>query len=510
MFKDEKTPDEYAEEARSDIAAGNYAEAIEKIDKAIDKEPRNPSLHLIRADALYRQGNYSSAIEELNFTEHMDKNNPELFSLKSICYGSMGDFKRSKEEADKAIKADQSYPFAYYNRAAALRGLGDVDGAEKDFRKYIEMQPSDPDPHYDLAEIYFEKKDYKKAMEEVKAVLRNDKSNEKAYDLKLQIHLATNDGEGYFKALLEAFKNTENFKYIGTLTDGLIGIGSYDTAEDILKQFIKVYEKEPYLYDLLARTYDQEGKAKEADETYNTLLRLNNSRESHIYWFDYLLDSGRYDDLLSEIEKSGFKDEEILEIEYIAQDASGKHEEALKTAGELVKMDQTPYSRSLYATQLRKLGKLEDALTYLGSGDQDSDEVQFEKFNILLEMGNHSLAMESLKNSITASDDDEERLGHLITGISSAISKADFNTVNNFLDGLKMPEEEENIAVYALKGIVSGIFESYSKGKDMLIGLDEDRDNVCDFASYLANLMQGKASEFLNKFIEENCKKPEE
>ncbi len=503
MMPNKDDAEEYANKAKDAVNSGDYDSAITDIERAIKASPRSVPYHLIKADALYRKGDYKGALEVLEFAETIEKNNPELLSLKSICYGSLGNFNESKNEATRAIKADPNYPFAYYNRAKAEQYLEEYDLAKKDLQKYLEMQPNDPDAYLDLADMEYHEGDYKKALQNVNIAIRKDKDNTDAHDLKLNILLAQKDIENYLKELLEAFKDTEDFKYIGTLVETLKSVGSFDTAEDILKEFIKIYKNEPFLYDALARVYYDQDRKDDAYRTYEELLKSNDDREAKIYWFDFLLDDGSYDRLIDDIEKSGLKDDEVLEIKYIAEDQKGDHEAALSTANDLLKLDRTPYNMSLYGSQLRKLGRLDESIKALSEFDYDPD-VAYELFLSYMDKGDVNSASGYLKSAIEDSEDDDI-ISNLLEGVSKMMDNSDFQTINDFLEGLGKGDDNLDILTEAMRAINSGVFEGYEKGKEKFLGLDEHKEEVCEFANNIVQLTEGKAKGFLEKFIEDNC-----
>lgn len=504
MIPNKDDAEEFANKAKNAVNSGDYDGAIADIERAIKASPRSVPYHLIKADALYRKGDYEDALDVLNFAETIEKNNPELLSLKSICYGSLGKFNESKIEATKAIKADPNYPFAYYNRAKAEQYLEEYDIAKKDLQKYLEMQPNDPDAYMDLADMEYHEGDYKKALQHVNTAIKKDKESTDAHDLKLNILLAQKDIENYLKELLEAFKDTEDFKYIGTLVETLKSVGSFDTAEDILKEFIKIYKDEPFLYDALARVYYDQDRKDDAYRTYEELLKSNDDREAKIYWFDFLLDDGSYDRLIGEIEKSGLKDDEVLEIKYIAEDQKGDHKAALSTADDLLKLDRTPYNTSLYGSQLRKLGRLDESIKALSEFDDDPD-VAYELFLAYMDRGDVHSASKYLKTSIENSEDDDDVISNVLEGVSKMMDHSDFQSVNDFLDGLGKENDNLYILTEAMHAINSGVFEGYEKGKEKFLGLDEHKEEVCEFANNIVELTEGKAKAFLEKFIEDNC-----
>ncbi|KAA8922294.1 lipopolysaccharide assembly protein LapB [Thermoplasma sp.] len=509
MISNKDDAEEYATRAKNAVNSGDYDSAISDIEKAIKASPRSVPYHLIKADALYRKGDYESALDVLNFAENIEKNNPEIHSLKSICYGSMGKFNDSKTEAAKAIKADPSYPFAYYNRAKAEQYLEEYDLAKKDLQKYLEMQPNDPDAYLDLADMEYHEGDYKKALQNVNTAIKKDKENTDAHDLKLNILLAQKDIESYLKELLEAFKDTEDFKYVGTLVETLKSVGSFDTAEDILKEFIKIYKEEPFLYDALARVYYDQNRKDDAYKTYEDLLKANADREAKIYWFDFLLDDGSYDRLIDEIDKSGLKDDEVLEIKYLAEDQKGDHNAALHTAEELMELDRTPYNVSLYGSQLRKLGKIDESIKAMSEFDEDPD-VAYELFLSYMDRDDVGSASRYLKIAIENSEDDEDIISNVLEGVSKLMDNSDFQSVNSFLDGLDKENDDLSILTDAMHAINSGVFEGYEKGKEKLLGIDEHREEVCEFVNNIVQLTEGKAKVFLEKFIEENCSEEDE
>ncbi len=494
----------YANIAEMDMSVHDFKGAEENIDKAINLNFRNMDYHLLKADILVNQSRFSESIKVLDFAENLDSGDPAVHSMKSICYSCMEDYQKSKIEAEKAIKLDPEYAYAYFNLGNALKFLGDVDASIKVYRKYENMQPDDPEGHLELADIYFGNREYKKALQEINIVTRFNKNNMEAHDMKLEILLEQRDMEAYLNELNIAFTVSKEFKYIKQTANIFRAMNSIDAAIDILNEYIARDIDSVPAYRELANLYIEQDNDELAYSIFEKALSLDNSDKNKHYWLYFLLDNEKYNKLMDEINKIGINDNTTMEIKYMAFNNMGNHESALEVLKNLLKDQDSDHYAALYAGQLRKLKRNDEAIDFLAKY-QDTPETEYEKFLLLVDKKNIGQSMELLAR--IARDRKYPDEFDIANGILTLIENTDLETVDNFLKKIISEQTVYQKIIGVMRGINYGVNSDYETGKTMILEMkDKNMDtDVCYYLYDLEDTENEKCSGFIGRLIEEHC-----
>ena len=123
--------------ARGYLEQGEPDDAIQEINKAIEKDPSRPEFYQVRADALAMQGEAQSAIEQRGKVIELAADAP-AFADRARTHLQNGDAAQAETDIEEAIKLDGGEP-----RYFALRGLVRLklhlyDGAIADYTHAIE------------------------------------------------------------------------------------------------------------------------------------------------------------------------------------------------------------------------------------------------------------------------------------------------------------------------------------------------------------------------------------
>ncbi len=159
---------------------------IERAKTMLEEHPEDIGSALSLADAYNENGKYKESIELMLFlTEHnFDKNLQSiLFYNISNCYISLKDFDKAfyyaKEAQNCVNSVDNRCLIAYIKFCK-----NDLDGAEKDYYEILEKTPNCKNAVLGLADIYIKKKQYMKAREILKYILKQypEFKNEKVFN----------------------------------------------------------------------------------------------------------------------------------------------------------------------------------------------------------------------------------------------------------------------------------------------------------------------------------------
>jgi tetratricopeptide (TPR) repeat protein len=123
---------------------GNYAKAVEYLEKVIESDPTNTSLKLIAAQEALRGGMLDKGLAMLKGVDDSSIKEPEVFyNIAALLLNA-----QKAEEAvaylTKAVTVDPAYVDGYFQRGLAYLGLQKYAEAKADFNKVIELAPTGP------------------------------------------------------------------------------------------------------------------------------------------------------------------------------------------------------------------------------------------------------------------------------------------------------------------------------------------------------------------------------
>ena len=118
---------------------GNYRQAIEDFNKAIEIKSDNAVAYYNRGNVYTDLGNYRQAIAELNRAIEINPGYAEAYSNRGNAYGGLGNYKQAIEDYDRAIEIKPGYTDAYFNRGLGYLNQGDNISGCRDARKACEL-----------------------------------------------------------------------------------------------------------------------------------------------------------------------------------------------------------------------------------------------------------------------------------------------------------------------------------------------------------------------------------
>jgi tetratricopeptide (TPR) repeat protein len=527
MFgRDINNTEELANQAQELFEEGDVKKAIDKINYAISKSPRNISLHSIKADMLFNSDNFNGTLEELKFMEVLDPQDPGNYSLESICYLSLGEDENALKAAAKAIKTDPEYPYSYYNRARALYNLGRMDEAVTAYKIAEEKNPSDFDVHKDLGELYMELKEYKLAELELTLARRYDpdKYDNEVIDELLEVKLARGDTIGYMNMLSDLYGTTGDFKYIKSITQFYIETGEPEEAEKFGEKMCEFEKDNLDPVSNLANIYVQQHKYKEANDVFADFIKRHDNYDSNTSYVNMLLQSNQNDQILSIIDEfiKKFPNKDFfLYSKFVALSNCGKHEDALHVIKDLYERNPDSFEfASNYAVELSYNALNDKSLEILDLLKEvnNKSSLEFTYYKVYVVEGLYDKAIHSLETAISIENEDEGDeeeeleavtiLGIAImigTAVDDAISHNYSDKVIALLDKLL---ETKNDHKYALYKIEKACIVSATGNPDMAIKMLEDiklKDYACMLMHQVLKFENDKLNEYLRKCWDVYC-----
>ena len=132
---------------------GNYRRAIEDYDRAIEIRPGYVDAYNNRGNAYIALGNYKQAIEDYGRAIEI-KPDADAYYNRGHAYADLGNHRQAIEDYGRAIKIKPGYADAYINRGNAYNSLGNYKQAIEDYDKAIEIKPRYADAYYNRGVNY--------------------------------------------------------------------------------------------------------------------------------------------------------------------------------------------------------------------------------------------------------------------------------------------------------------------------------------------------------------------
>ena len=147
------------------LRKGNLKQAKEKIDRALEQNPRFARGHLI-AGMLYAQlSDERKAESHFERAISLDPTNPEFKNNYAAYLCQHKKYERGEKQA-LAAAVDPLYKtpeVAYLNAGSCARGAGDAKRAEENFRKALAAKPRFGEALFQMAELEYNQTEYMSA-----------------------------------------------------------------------------------------------------------------------------------------------------------------------------------------------------------------------------------------------------------------------------------------------------------------------------------------------------------
>src|SRR2546427_2398119 len=107
------------QDASKFLKAGQHAQALERVNKALKSKPRDPQARFLKGIIVTEQGNSKEAIEIFTKLTQDYPELPEPYNNLAVIYASQGQYEKARAALEQSIRTHPSYATAYEN-------LGDV------------------------------------------------------------------------------------------------------------------------------------------------------------------------------------------------------------------------------------------------------------------------------------------------------------------------------------------------------------------------------------------------
>jgi tetratricopeptide (TPR) repeat protein len=135
----DKATDEMIAQAHKAMMSGRPADAVPILRKAIELEPTNAELYMMRSRAYDSSGKMDAAIEDANKCIDLAPNDAQCYLNRARIYMSMEKNDSALEDTNKAISLAPDEPDGYFRRADIYNDMGKDDLAKADEAKGDEL-----------------------------------------------------------------------------------------------------------------------------------------------------------------------------------------------------------------------------------------------------------------------------------------------------------------------------------------------------------------------------------
>ena len=226
---------------------GNYTNAIEDFQKAIDYKPHSIEAHVGMGNALIDRGDVGDHDEANKYFDRATKlssDNPNNYYNMGVAYAMKNDYDRAIESFTNEIKLNPNYVDAYYSRGLSYKRKGEYDLSKRDYEKAIEIQDDYLLAYEELGLYYF-------------VVVHN-------YDATIK----------YLHKAIE-LKSVNNMVYFA-IGAAYYNKGDYKSAILPFEKAIDLnYQDSITLYQKIGRTYMYNGKYERAREYFQKQMKLS-------------------------------------------------------------------------------------------------------------------------------------------------------------------------------------------------------------------------------------------
>ncbi len=131
---------------------------------AVQKSPHKSRPYNYRGNAYLAQGNFTGALSDYERVIELDPKDVDVYGNLGVVYLREGNFSKAKSDFSKAIELYPDNGIAYMNRGLVNVLEGDLTQALRDYNRTIELNPGYADPYFNRSGIYYQLKQYDKAL----------------------------------------------------------------------------------------------------------------------------------------------------------------------------------------------------------------------------------------------------------------------------------------------------------------------------------------------------------
>jgi tetratricopeptide (TPR) repeat protein len=175
------TADDYLTRGDAYYEAGDYQQALDAYNRALELRPDDPDTLNNRGNALGKLERHEQALKDYNRALELEPHDPDTLSNHGAALANVGRHEDALKDFNRALELRPDHPDALYNRGLALHRAGHYENAIKDYNRALELTPNHPATLYNRACTYSMWGNFEEALRGLEAAIKgNEKYRKKA------------------------------------------------------------------------------------------------------------------------------------------------------------------------------------------------------------------------------------------------------------------------------------------------------------------------------------------
>jgi serine/threonine protein kinase/Tfp pilus assembly protein PilF len=229
---------------------GQYQEALQILDMAIDQGHGGHRVHALRGLSFYHLGLYDKAVAALSDAIDRNPRNSDWWYDRAVSYSYLGQNSLAIEDANRALEIDPNYAGAYMVRARAYTASNQPAAALKDFAAAIEIDPTNGDIYVERGQLYWLMQDYESSLKDANTLISLEPNQIRGYQRRVSTYLMLKEWDKGLADLETCEQLQPNEETVHRLRGGLLfhakryeeAIESFNISTSMLPDFYGSYE----------------------------------------------------------------------------------------------------------------------------------------------------------------------------------------------------------------------------------------------------------------------------
>jgi len=259
---------------------GRLDEAAEALTKAADIEPDNPDAWYTLGNVCLTQGQFEAAISHFENAVNFAPGHASALNNLGLALKSAGRLPDSIAAFQRAIRADPAAPAPQDNLGISRASTGDLAGAIESFQEALHLKPDYADARFNLAEVFFEQRNYFAAETEFRLVSKTDPEHRLAW-LKAALCRQLQGDPDAAKSDLESILSRwpSDTAALAQMGNVMRDMGAFAIGRDYFKRALEPSPDNPVILGNLALACQHEGKLAESVDHYRHALKFGIGNE---------------------------------------------------------------------------------------------------------------------------------------------------------------------------------------------------------------------------------------
>ncbi len=144
--------------ARKLVDSHKYNEAIELLEKSLERFKDNQKILYNLAKNHFRVNNFDRAVEYVEKYLSRDKRNKYAYYINGASHFQIGDYKKAVEQFERAVELDPNFINAFFAMAMSHKKSGNTAEARRTFERVVNIDPDNKMALFELRELGDERK----------------------------------------------------------------------------------------------------------------------------------------------------------------------------------------------------------------------------------------------------------------------------------------------------------------------------------------------------------------